>query len=354
MKFENAYYLFGLAGIAVFVLLYLLLGRWKQKALKKFGDQNVISKLMPNVSTTGPLLKFIALMVALAFIIIAIARPQTGSKLEKGKHKGVELMILLDVSNSMLAQDIKPSRLERAKQAITKLIDKLENDKIGLIIFAGKPYTQLPITTDYAAAKMFISTVTTDMVPTQGTAIGAAIETAEKSFNISDKTKNKAIIVISDGENHEDDAVEAAKTAAENGIYVHTIGMGLPEGSPIPIVTKNGETTGFKQDADGKTVVTKLNESMLQEIATAGKGIYVRANNTEVGLNKIMDEIDKMEKKEYDAKVYSDYEDQFQFFIGLALLFMLGEIFIFERKSRWFWKLDVYGERKNGNGKKKI
>lgn len=351
MKFENAYYLFGLAGIAVFVLLYILLGRWKQKALNKFGEQNVISKLMPNVSTTGPLLKFIALMAALAFIIMAIARPQTGSKLEKGKHKGVELMILLDVSNSMLAQDIKPSRLERAKQAITKLIDKLENDKIGLIIFAGKPYTQLPITTDYAAAKMFISTVTTDMVPTQGTAIGAAIETAEKSFNLNDKTKNKAIIVISDGENHEDDAVEAAKTAAESGIYVHTIGMGLPEGCPIP-VTKNGETTGFKQDADGKTVVTKLNETMLQEIATVGKGVYVRANNTEVGLNKIMDEIDKMEKKEYDAKVYSDYEDQFQFFIGLALLFMLGEIFIFERKSRWFWKLDVYGERKNG--KKKI
>lgn len=353
MKFENAYYLLGLAGIFVFVLLYILLGRWKHKALKKFGEQNVINRLMPDVSTTGPLLKFIALMAALAFIIMAIARPQTGSKLEKGKHKGVELMILLDVSNSMLAQDIKPSRLERAKQAISKLIDKLENDKIGIIVFAGKPYIQLPITTDYAAAKMFVTTITTDMVPTQGTAIGAAITTADLSFNLKDKTKNKAIIVISDGENHEDDAVEAAKSASDNGIFVHTIGMGLPEGSPIPVI-KNGETTGFKQDADGKTVVTKLNETMLQEIATAGKGIYVRANNTEVGLNKIMDEIDKMEKKEYDAKVYSDYEDQFQFFIGLALLFLLGEIFIFERKSRWFWKLDIYSERKNGNGKKKI
>jgi len=349
MKFAHTYYLFGLAVIGLFILLYILQRLWKHRAYKRFGDISVISQLMPDVSGIRPLLKFIALMLALAFIIFAIAMPQTGSKLEKGKRKGVELMILLDVSNSMLAQDIKPSRLERAKQAISKLIDKLENDKIGLIVFAGKPYNQLPITTDFAAAKMFLSTVTTDMVPTQGTAIGAAIDMAEKSFDFKDKTKNKAIIIISDGENHEDDAVEAAKAAAENGVFVHTIGMGLPEGSPIP-VTKNGVVTGFKEDADGKTVVTKLDEAMLQEIATAGKGIYVRANNTEVGLNKVMDEIDKMEKKEYDAKVYSDYEDQFQYFIAFALLFMLGEIFIFERRSKWFRKLDIYGENKNGNG----
>jgi Ca-activated chloride channel family protein len=351
MKFEHPYYLFGLGAIGIFILLYILQRLWKHKAYKRYGEISVISQLMPDVSGTRPLLKFIALMIALAFIIFAIAMPQTGSKLEKGKRKGVELMLLLDVSNSMLAQDIKPSRLERAKQAISKLVDKLENDKIGLIVFAGKPYTQLPITTDFAAAKMFISTVSTDMVPTQGTAIGAAIETAIKSFNLKDKSRNKAIIVISDGENHEDDAVEAAKTAAEDGIYVHTIGMGLTEGTPIPVI-KNGVATGFKKDAEGNTIVTKLNETMLQEIAAAGKGTYVRANNTEVGLNKIMDEIDKMEKKEFEAKVYSDYEDQFQYFIALALLFMLGEIFIFERRSKWFRKLDIFGEKKNGNGLK--
>ena len=327
-----------------------MMKRWKQKAYKKYGNISVITQLMPDVSEVMPLLKFIALMVALAFLILALARPQTGSKLEKGKRKGVELMILLDVSNSMLAEDIKPNRLERAKQAISKLVDRLENDKIGLIVFAGKPYNQLPITTDYAAAKMFLATISTDIVPAQGTAIGAAIDMALKSFNFQDKTKNKAIIIISDGENHEDDAVEAAKTAADNGVYIHTIGMGLPEGSPIPLY-KSGVATGFKQDADGKTVVTKLDEQMLQEIASAGKGIYVRANNTEVGLNKIFDEIDKMEKKEFEAKIYSDYEDQFQFFIALALLFMVGEIFIFERRSKWLRKLDIFGERKNNKKK---
>ena len=352
MKFEHTYYLIGLAIIVLFVFLFILLKIWKKKAYDRFGEASVISQLMPDVSNVRPLIKFILIMTALAFIIMAIAKPQTGSKLEKGKHKGVELMILLDVSNSMLAQDIKPSRLERAKQAISKLIDKLDNDKIGLIVFAGKPYTQLPITNDYAAAKMFLTTVTTDMIPAQGTAIGAAIVTAANSFNLQDKSKNKAIIVISDGENHEDDAVEAAKTVVENGIYVHTIGMGLPEGCPIPEY-KNGVATGsFKQDADGKTVVTKLNETMLTEIATAGKGIYVRANNTEVGLNKIMDEIDKMEKKEYEAKVYSDYEDQFQYFIAFALLLLLSELFIFERRSKWIRKLDIFGESKNENIKK--
>lgn len=352
MKFGHPYYLIGLLVIFVFVFFYIMQRIWKHKAWKRFGDTSVISQLMPDVSKIRPLYKFIAMMVALAFIIMAIAQPQTGSKLEKSKRKGVDLMLLLDVSNSMLAKDIKPNRLKRAKQAISKLIDKLEDDKIGIIVFAGKPYVQLPITTDFAAAKLFLNTVSTDMVPSQGTAIGAAIETAVNSFNLKDKTKNKAIIIISDGENHEDDAIDAAKTAQENGIFIHTIGMGLPEGSPIPII-KNGVESGYKLDSAGNTVITKLNESMLQSIAAAGKGTYIRANNSDVGLDKIMDEIDKMEKKEYEAKTFSDYEDQFQYFIAVALLFMIGEIFIFERRSKWFRKLDIFGERKNGNKKLK-
>ena len=353
MKFAHTYYLFGLSVIGIFILLFIFQRLWKKKAYKKFGEISVISQLMPDVSTLRPILKFIILMLALASIVFAIAMPQTGSKLEKKKRKGVELMILLDVSNSMLAQDIKPSRLERAKQALSKLIDKLEDDKIGLIVFAGKPYTQLPITTDFAAAKMFLSTVSTDMIPTQGTAIGAAIGSAVQSFSLLDKTKNKAIIIISDGENHEDDAVEAAKAAVDNGIIVHTIGMGLEEGAPIPEY-KNGVNVGYKHDEQGNTVVTKLNEQMLQEIATAGKGIYVRANNTDVGLNKIMDEIGKMQNKEYETKTFSDYEYQFQYFVAFALLFMIAEIFIFERRSKWFRKLDIFGERKNDKEKKKI
>jgi Ca-activated chloride channel homolog len=346
MLFAKTYYLFFLLIIPVFVLFYLLLGKWKRKKIAAFGDTSVIMQLMPDISGVKPMIKLIMRMLALAFVILAIARPQTGAKLEKKNHKGVELMILLDVSNSMLAQDIKPSRLERAKLAIEKLMDQLENDKIGIIVFAGKPYIQLPITTDYAAGKLFLSTVSTDMVPTQGTAIGAAIEMAMNSFNYSDKTKNKAIIVISDGENHEDDAVTAAKAAADKGVYVHTIGIGSADGSPIPISEKTGSE--YKKDSEGKTVITKLNESMLQEIATAGQGVYLHATTADVGLTKVMDEIDKMEKKEYDEKSYSDYEDQFQYFIAFAIIILLWELFIFERRSKWFGRLDIFGESKFG------
>ncbi|MFH0866898.1 MAG: VWA domain-containing protein [Bacteroidota bacterium] len=350
MQFATTYYLYLLLVIPVFALLYFYLGKWKRKTYEKFGDTSVIMQLMPDVSDVKPLVKFIIRMFALALLIIAIARPQTGAKLEKTKHKGVELMILLDVSNSMLAEDIKPSRLERAKLAIQKLMDQLDNDKLGIIVFAGKPYVQLPITTDYAAGKLFLSTVSTEMVPAQGTAIGAGIDMALTSFNFNDKTRNKAIIVISDGENHEDDAVISAKSAAEKGVYVHTIGIGSTEGSPIPVSGKSGST--YKQDSEGKTIMTKLNETMLQEIAVAGKGVFVHATTADVGLTKIMNEIDKMEKKEYDEKIYSDYEDQFQYFIAFAIVFMLWELFIFERKSKWYKKLDIFGEKKND--KKKI
>ncbi|HNW97876.1 MAG TPA: VWA domain-containing protein [Bacteroidales bacterium] len=347
MQFANPYYLYLLLVIPVFVLLYFLLNRWKRKTYEKFGDTSVITQLMPEVSEIKPVIKLTLRMIAVALLVIAIARPQTGAKLAKAKHKGVELMILLDVSNSMLAQDIKPNRLDRAKLAIQKLMDQLDNDKIGIIVFAGKPYVQLPITFDYAAGKLFLSTISTDMIPTQGTAIGAAIDMAMNSFSFTDKTKNKAIIIISDGENHEDDAVASAKAAVDKGVYVHTIGIGSTEGSPIPIKGKSGNS--FKQDNEGKTVVTKLNETMLQEISTAGKGIYVHASNADVGLTKIMDEIDKMEKKEFDEKIYSDYEDQYQYFIAFALFFMLWELFIFERKSKWYYKLNIFGENKKVN-----
>lgn len=352
MLFKNTYYLWGLLLLLLFTFLFLLLRRWKKKAYERFGQSSVVERLMPERSDTGQWLKFIVLMLALAIIILVIARPQTGSKLEKTKHKGVELMILLDVSNSMLAEDIKPDRLGRAKLAIIKLLDKLEDDRIGLIVFAGKPYCQLPITNDYGAAKLFLSTVSTDMIPTQGTAIGAAIDMALKSFNFNDKKKDKAIIIISDGENHEDDAVESTKIAYEKGVYVHTIGMGLAEGAPIPIY-KNGVASGFKQDGDGNTIMTKLNEPMLQEIAAAGHGTYVRASNSDVGLDKIMAEIDKMEKKETEAKVYSDYEEQYQFFVLLALFFLILEIIIFEKKSSWFTKMNFFGESKGRMFRKK-
>jgi Ca-activated chloride channel family protein len=249
-------------------------------------------------------------------------------------------MIALDISNSMLAEDIQPSRLERAKQAISKLVDRLSNDKIGMVVFAGEAFIQLPITTDYASAKMFLSTINTNMIGVQGTAIGSAIEKSIVSFTPESET-NKAIIVITDGENHEDDAVEKASQAVEKGIYVHTIGMGLPKGAPIPIKANNG-TREYKKDQSGNVVVSKLNETMLQQIASAGNGIYIRANNTEVGLNALFDELNKMEKKEFEVESYSDYEDRFQYFIALSIFFLILEFIILNRRNKLFKDVNIF------------
>jgi Ca-activated chloride channel family protein len=241
----------------------------------------------------------------------------------------------------MLAEDIKPNRLERAKQAVSRLIDNMRSDRIGLVVFAGKAYMQLPITTDYAAAKLFLSTTSTDIVPIQGTAIGEAIGMATESF---DETTHhsKAIIIITDGENHEGDVIEKAKEAAEKGIRIYTIGMGMPEGSPIPVY--NGSTrVGYKKDRQGATVVTKLNETMLQQIASAGNGIYIRASNTSVGLNKVLEDINKLEKTEIDSQLFSDYEDRFQYFIAIGLLLILIELLISERKSKWIRRIRLFG-----------
>jgi Ca-activated chloride channel family protein len=281
-------------------------------------------------------------MIGYALLIIGIANPQTGSKLVEGERKGIDIMIALDVSNSMLAEDIQPNRLERAKQAISKLIDKLGNDRIGIIVFAGNAYMQLPITTDYAAAKMFLSTITTRIVPTQGTAIGEAIDMAIGSFD--DETHSRAIIIITDGENHEDEPVKSAENAAEQGIYVYTIGMGLLEGAPIPEYNKYNRRIGYKKDRQGSTVVTKLNEAMLQQIASAGNGVYVRANNTQSGLKTVFDEINSLEKTKFESKIFSDYENRFQYFIALSLIFIVLELFIFERKSKWLSKINLFGK----------
>lgn len=346
--FERTEILFLLLLLGAFILIYFSMLVWRKKALTRFGSNNTVGALMPDASGTKSLIKFILLSVAFASLVFALANPRSGSKLEKIKRKGVELIICLDVSNSMMAQDIKPSRLIRAKQAISKLIDKLENDKIGLVVFAGRSVVLLPLTPDYGAAKMYVANVNTQIISAQGTAIGSAIETAIKGFSIKKReVKNHhAIIVITDGENHEDDAVEASKMAADSGIVVHTIGMGLPDGSPIPVYNQSDELSGYKTDAQGNTIMSKLDEAMLQKIAAAGNGIYVRANTTDVGLDKVMAQIDKMDKKEMEAKVYSEYESHFVYFIAFALLILIFDIFVFERKTRWFTNLNLFGEKK--------
>jgi Ca-activated chloride channel family protein len=345
IRFEHTEYFYLLLFLVVLTGIFWLYNIWKKKAVKRFGDTELVDQLMPLRSKAKPVIKFILLVLAFTFLVFGITNPQVGSKLEKVKREGIDLMLVLDVSNSMLAEDIKPNRLERAKMAISNLIDRLEGDRIGIIVFAGHAYKQLPLTTDYGAAKLFLDAVDTKIVPSQGTAIGEAINMAVNSFD--DTEHNKAIIVITDGENHEDDAVGAAKAAAEKGIKVFTIGMGLPEGAPIPLYNKYGNQIGFKKDRRGQTVITKLNEDMLRQIAAAGKGSYARANNASTGLKKIFDDINQIQKKEIETKQFTDYEDRFQYFLAAAVLFLIIELLLSDKRSKWATKLDFFKTEKD-------
>ncbi|MBN2650288.1 MAG: VWA domain-containing protein [Prolixibacteraceae bacterium] len=344
-RFANQEYLWALLIIPVLTVIYFIFRIKRRKALEQFGSPEILEPLMPNASKTRPGWKFTIILLAISLLIVGLARPQFGSKLQKIKRKGVELIIALDVSNSMMAEDIQPNRLERAKRAISMLTERLNNDKIGLIVFAGDAYVQMPITTDYTSAKLFLSSINTAIVPRQGTAIGSAINLATQSFT-PESESSKAIIVITDGENHEDDAIGMAEAALENDIVVHTIGMGLPQGGPIPIIKPNGQRD-FRKDKNGEVVVTKLDEEMLQQIAAAGGGKYVRANNTEVGINAIFDEIGKMQKTELESRVYSEYNDQFFYFIAAALLLLFVELLIMERKNKYLKKVRLFKAPQN-------
>jgi len=341
-RFAHTYYFYLFLVIPVLAGLMILFLFWKKRMLARYGEWNVIRRLMPEYSVAKTVVKFIVVSLALAALVVALADPQTGSKLEKVKRKGIDLMICLDVSNSMLAQDIKPNRLERAKQAIMRLIDNLEGDRIGIIVFAGKAYTQLPITTDYAAAKMFTSTINTGIIPTQGTAIGEALEMAAGSFGES--KHNKAIVVITDGEDHEGNVLEQADAIIKKNITIYAIGMGLPEGVPIPLYSGDVQI-GYRKDRDGQTIMTKLDETLLQQLASVGKGMYVRATTSETGLGKIFDDISRIEKSEIEEKQFSDYEDRFQYFTALALFLLILDLFVFERKTRWIQRFKPFDQK---------
>jgi Ca-activated chloride channel homolog len=338
-RFAHIEYLWGLLIIPILALFFIWSRYMRKQALRRFGNNQTIKDLMPLASKSRPAFKFILLMLALAFFIAGAARPQFGSKLKKVQREGVEIIIALDVSNSMMSEDIQPNRLDRAKRAISRLVDRLKDDKIGLIVFAGDAYVQLPITTDYNSAKLFLEAVNTDIVPRQGTAIGAAISLAMRSFTPGG-VANKAIIIITDGENHEDDPVAAATEAAGNGMVVHTIGMGLPQGSPIPVA--RGGQTEYLRDKEGNVIITRLDEPMLEQISAAGNGIYVRANNAQVGLDVLFDEINKLQKEEMDTLVYSEYDDQFQYFFAIGLLLLFLEFVIRERKNRYLMKVKLF------------
>jgi Ca-activated chloride channel family protein len=330
-RFANPDFLYLLLLLPVVILLYILNEIRKRKALRRLGDSNLVNGLIPEISGIRPLIKFILQLIVLTSGIIMLSRPQFGSKIEDVKKQGVEVIIALDVSNSMLAEDIQPDRLTRAKQAISRLVDNLENDKIGLIVFAGDAYIQIPITTDYISAKMFLSAINPNMVPKQGTAIGAAINLGVKSFSPGE-AKSKAMIIITDGENHEDDPVKDASEASKEGIVIHTIGIGSTEGVPIPVVI-NGRKDYLK-DIQGNTVVTKLDEDILKKIALSTNGNYVRASNSNIGLDEIFSGIKKMKKQDLESTMYTEYNDQFQIFAAIALFLLLVDFIIMERKNR--------------------
>jgi Ca-activated chloride channel family protein len=338
-RFANPEYFWGLLLIPGFTALFVFARILRKGALKKFGEPGIMKYLMPSVSVSRPIIKFVVLMLALTMFILGVARPQFGSKLKKVKRQGVEIIIALDVSNSMMAEDIKPNRLERAKRAIDRLISKLRNDKIGLIVFAGDAYMQLPITTDYNSAQLFLASVTPEIVPKQGTAMGAAITMAMRSFTPNPES-SKAIIIISDGENHEDDPVSAAEEAHKNGIVVHAIGMGLPQGAPIPVVS--GGQGDYRRDRAGNIVITRLDEVTLQKTSAAGGGIYLRANTAQVGLDDLFDEINKMQKTEMEARTFSEYEEQFQYFFAAGLILLLLEFLILERKNKYLRRIKLF------------
>jgi Ca-activated chloride channel family protein len=314
-------------------MLFIRMRIIRKRNIRRFGDEELVSRLMPEASSRKVLWKFVLLLLLFSLMITGIAGPKFGTKIESQKRKGSEIIIALDVSNSMMAEDIAPNRLERAKQALSKLVDRLGDDKIGLIVFAGEAFVQLPITNDYVSAKMFLGTISPDIVPVQGTAIGKAITLATSSFSPASNA-GKAVIVITDGENHEDNPVEAAREAAKKDIIVHTIGIGSVQGTPIPIRTKSGQRD-FIKDRAGNVVMSRLDETTLQETASAGKGIYVRATASNMGLTDVLDEISDLEKSEYDAKIIVDYAEWFQWPFGAALLLLLTELLISGKRNKF-------------------
>jgi Ca-activated chloride channel homolog len=339
-QFAHQQYLMLLAIVPVILGVFILARFLRNRALKSFGDSNLVEGLIPEASVVRPWVKIIMALTALSLAIIALAGPQFGTKLKDVKRKGIELVIALDVSNSMLSEDITPNRLENAKRAISKLIDDLHDDKLALIVFAGDAFVQLPMTSDYTAAKMFLSTITPNLVSNQGTAITSAIELGMKSFSPGEE-KNKALIIITDGENHEGDAVAMAQKANEAGIIIHTIGMGLPNGAPIPTYNKNGQRD-YRTDNQGSVVISKLDETTLKQVAAAGGGKYIRANNTKTGLSALFDELNQMQKVEMESKIYSEYEEQYQYFLGFALLLLFIEFIILQKQNKRFNSINLF------------
>ena len=334
IKFEHSSALYLLFILIPLSLAFGLFVYQRRKSLKTMGDSRVWPWLMPLYPRFKHQLKFILLMLSIASLILALANPQLGRKTETINRTGVDVMLALDISQSMRAEDETPNRLEKAKQYISRLLNRLTGDRVGLIVFAGNAYMQVPLTSDYAVFKSILSSVSTDFAPTQGTAIGEAIRMADASFDSGDP-KHKAIIVISDGETHEGEAETAAQEVAEKGVIIHALGVGTAEGSPIPVGRK-GREQGFKRDQNGGIVLSKLNETMLRKISVQANGEYYQLSGGSGLVQAMINQLSQMEQNEYEEQVFTDFEDQYQWFLLLAILFLTVEYFISERKSKWF------------------
>jgi len=349
IKFEHPEALWALLLLIPFTGMFLWFMASRKRALRALGDERLIHRLTPDKPTSKHQIKFILFALAYTFLVLALANLQLGRKFEKVKRQGVDLMIAIDISESMLANDLKPNRLAQAKQFVSHLIDELSGDRVGLIIFAGNAYLQVPLTTDYVAVKSLLKTIDTDLAPTQGTAIGAAIRLADEAFE-EGQTKYKALLIISDGENHEGDALEAAREAAEKGMLILTVGVGSPEGSPIPIYRGGRPTSERKRDRNGSIVFSKLNEPMLQQIAATGGGNYFRLTQGSSDVKAVVRELESMEQKDIEERMITDYEHKYQWFLAIAILLLTIEYFITEKRNRMFSDWRIFQSRPRGTG----
>ncbi len=341
-QLEEKIWFWVLAVIPVIILFFLVLQIWKRHAQKKFANKKLLKRLSPNQSLFKSILKLTVICLAIASLSIALVNPKIGTKLETVKREGVDIVFAVDVSKSMMAEDIAPNRLEKAKQLVTQIINNLASDRVGIIAYAGKAFPQLPITTDYASAKMFLQNMNTDMLSSQGTAINEAIELA-KTYYDDDEQTNRVLIIISDGEDHSEDAAKVAEEASEEGIRIFTIGVGDAKGGPIPI-KRNGIVLNYKKDSNGETVITRLDEETLKTIANEANGAYLNGKNTNEVVENIRDILNKMDKKEFEAKQFADFKDQFQWFLAFAIAFLFLDIFLLDRKTAWLKKLNLFNE----------
>ncbi|WP_178986601.1 vWA domain-containing protein [Winogradskyella helgolandensis] len=328
--------------IPVIILLFIALQIWRRSVQKKFADSALLKRLSPNQSLFKSVLKVFVLCCAFACLSLALVNPKIGTKLETIRSEGVDVVFAVDVSKSMLAEDIAPNRLDKSKQLVTQIVNSLVSDRVGIIAYAGKAFPQLPITTDHASAKMFLQNMNTDMMSSQGTAISEAIQLSKTYFD-NENQANRVLIIISDGEDHDGEAISIAEEAAEQGIRILTIGVGDIKGGPIPI-KRNGVVLNYKKDNQGETVITRLDESTLKEIAAEANGIYINGSNTAEVVNTIKEELDKMDKQEFESKQIADFKDQFQWFLAFGILLLFIDIFFLERKTAWLTKLNLFNE----------